>query len=198
MNNQPKLTNDQLFPYMWELAFQCRMGVLAYHGLQHELTNLIQGASTLTLIRTDGPFFMVHALLMYAANVSKLLWIGGRARNATSRSIMEPRAQQLRAALKIGSGYAIEVPKVRNALEHFDERLDAWVARHEGFIDSNIGSLGSDFGGVGAGGTMRHLDPTTMTVHFRDESEDLNAIAEELAQIGSAAQQWVDGYLGFS
>jgi hypothetical protein len=78
----------------------------------------------------EGVFFSVHHFIVHIANVDKLL---------------DPKPNSQRAALLSGhidfAGVDLKTfRRLRNHLEHFDERLDMWVANYDGqaFFDMNI------------------------------------------------------------
>src|SRR2546428_224252 len=68
----------------------------------------------------DRCWFALLGLLTAAANISKLLWGS------------HPRRADLRALLGVEDDSPLRVRKLRNDLEHFDERLDEWAAAGAG------------------------------------------------------------------
>lgn len=79
---------------------------------------------------TTGVFFSLHHFLVHVANVDKLL---------------DPKPGSTRASLLASHIELSDIDlkafrRLRNHLEHFDERLDMWVANYDGhaFFDMNI------------------------------------------------------------
>jgi hypothetical protein len=75
-------------------------------------------------------FFHVHHFVVHVANVDKVL----------DPKSNNPRIQVLRGCLDLTSVDLKALRRLRNHLEHFDERLDDWVAHYEGrpFFDMNL------------------------------------------------------------
>ena len=83
-------------------------------------------------------------------------------------------------------GHALEDRRLRNHLEHYDERLDNWAASstNKNIVDGWVGAR-SGIGGSGIADSdiMRLYDPATHTFVFRGESFDLQAIASGLDDV---------------
>jgi hypothetical protein len=77
-----------------------------------------------------GIFFHIHHFVIHVANVDKLL----------SPKPSSFRAAVLRDRIDLTGINLKPLRKLRNHLEHFDERLDAWVKNYDGypFFDNNI------------------------------------------------------------
>jgi hypothetical protein len=79
---------------------------------------------------TLSVFYHLHHFIVHVINVDKLFSI----KPGTSReSILKEAICSLGIDLKV-------IRKLRNHLEHFDERLDTWIQNHDGntFFDNNI------------------------------------------------------------
>ena len=79
---------------------------------------------------TDSVFYSLHHFIIHLTNVDKLLDV----RPETDR------AHILSGHVDIANVDLKPIRRLRNHLEHFDERLDAWIANHDGhaFFDMNI------------------------------------------------------------
>ncbi len=75
-------------------------------------------------------FYSLHHFIVHATNVDKLLDLKNNPRRA---KLLEGHVNLKDVDLKL-------IRKLRNHLEHFDERLDVWVGNHDGhaFFDMNI------------------------------------------------------------
>jgi hypothetical protein len=104
-----------------------------------------------------GVFLSLHHFIVHVANVDKLL---------------DPKPNTPRCSLFAGridsSGVDLKTfRRLRNHLEHFDERLDMWVANYDGhaFFDMNI-ATGTK--GFPAKAFLRALDGDVFKFHGED------------------------------
>ena len=117
-----------------------------------------------------GVFFHLHHFIVHVANVDKLL---------------DPKPASQRAAILAGlidlTGVDLKaIRRLRNHLEHFDERLDMWVAEYDGhpFFDMNIVDRAKGFP---AKAFLRALDGDTFKFHGEDYSiKELREVVETL------------------
>ncbi|MGL0927407.1 hypothetical protein ABMX86_23060 [Vibrio vulnificus] len=70
-------------------------------------------------------FDHLHNIALQAASVSRYLWPSKSGEN----SIHKKRALKLRQALEITDDSPLKNRKLRNQMEHFDERLDNYLAQ---------------------------------------------------------------------
>ncbi len=79
---------------------------------------------------TFSVFYNLHHFIIHVTNVDKLF----DAKAGTNREAI------LRSFSKLPELDLKPIRKLRNHLEHFDERLDTWVLNHDGhaFFDNNI------------------------------------------------------------
>ena len=136
--------------------------------------------------------------------VSKLLWptpadqnidctlLSDEDEQARQRTLA--RGKRLRTELKIKGIPILESRKVRNAFEHFDERLDRYLLdQGSRFIgDRNIGPKGPI---VQIGGKLppllRHIDPHAGTVSVLDEEVDYRELSRAIADVSARASEWL-------
>lgn len=124
----------------------------------------------------------VQAMLGASANVSKLLW----GTNAEA----EKRREPLRRSLEVPDDSPIRDRDMRNAFEHFDERLEDWASEgHSVAVDSNVGPLESFIKGVDSKTFLRHFDPTTGVITFRGQSHDMRPILDALEELQARAKK---------
>lgn len=108
-----------------------------------------------------GALFYLDALLRCAAAISRILW--------PSRAKYKPRGRLLRRLFRVAGRSPFAHRAVRNAFEHFDERLEDWLAGETLVVDSSIGPKNS-FIGQSTLRHLRHLEPISMEASFLDES----------------------------
>lgn len=115
-------------------------------------------------------FFHLHHFAIHASNIDKIL-------DPKPSSL---RFQIIRDALDIGKLDLKDLRRLRNHLEHFDERLDKWVAEYYGrpFFDLNLVE-GTE--GFPQEAFLRALDGNTFK--FQGENYDLEIIIEEIRRI---------------
>lgn len=72
----------------------------------------------------------------------------------------------------------------RNHFEHFDERLEQWATKsgRKNFVDMNIIPRKA-VKGTDMNDWMRNLDPMTMTLTFRDDSNEIPIIEAALREL---------------
>lgn len=81
--------------------------------------------------QSGAPYIVssVHEALSHAAALSRFFWpsqMGGK-KNATFRKLREKRAEYLRNAFGLNENSSLKKRALRDALEHFDERLDRYL-----------------------------------------------------------------------
>jgi hypothetical protein len=116
-------------------------------------------------------------LLAHAAIISKIL-------NPTSnkaRPHSSLRGKYLRSVLNIDSEVALD-RRLRNHLEHIDERLEDWLGQNKSGVYINMGLLPISFLGV-AEPNIRFLDLASGIYNFLDEQFDISAIMVSLDKI---------------
>jgi hypothetical protein len=118
----------------------------------------------------DDVFFHLHHFILHATNIDKVLDARpGSTRQEIIGSRVELRDIELKACRRL-----------RNHLEHFDERLDTWISRYDGhpFFDKNI-ITGTT--GFPSKAFLRALDGHTFKFH--GESYDLDEVCQMVRQL---------------
>jgi hypothetical protein len=136
----------------------------------------------------------VHSFLTHASNVSKILWPGlpRREKNESDEHYKQringlkkvQRAIALRTELGLPEEHVLKSRKLRDHLEHFDQRLDDWEesSKHRNFVQDNIGPENAIVG-VAKTDRMRNFDPVSKTFSFRGETFGLQDIATALDKL---------------
>lgn len=121
---------------------------------------------------TNRLWYSLQNFLVAVANVSKLLWNG------------EARGEKLRKLYGVEESSPLKGKRFRNHFEHFDERIDDWVASSKRmcFVDSNIGPKGSI---VGPDKTdyFRNFDPAKCTLSYAGEDYELTPVHEAIKSL---------------
>lgn len=174
--------------YLGEVERQCAFALGALGHLNRVLQLLQSGD-----LREPGAhqfaqsevFRSIHSFLTHASNVSRLLWPPGSSR------VREERGEILRRALNIADGdHPLKSRRLRDHLEHFDERLDDWQrsSSRRNFVQDNIGPWGL-IAGIDEGDVMRWYDQVAKRVIFRGESFDLQALATAIDTLRPIASE---------
>jgi hypothetical protein len=126
-------------------------------------------------------WYAVQAFLVASGNISKLLW-------PSRKRLFPERGHELRAGLEVEESSPLKPRTFRNHFEHFDERLEQWVASPEPrtLTDLYIGPEGA-ISGLELDTRLRHFDPATFTVTFRGDTYRLQPIIEAIQAIHQRA-----------
>jgi hypothetical protein len=182
--------------YMRDLVVQGEAVQLAAVELSNAMQQLMGGV--------PEAFAAIQSLLAAGAMTSKLLWPTPpntnidrtplSAADEAARQRTLARGKRLRAELSIKAIPILESRKVRNAFEHFDERLDHFLL-DEGnrlVIDRNIGPRGRM---VRIGGEipphLRLIDPQARTVSVLDDELDYQELFDAIADVSARATAWL-------
>jgi hypothetical protein len=172
-NQDPALRDKWLEMSVREIWTQCKFAVIAFDNLTAKGQR-----------GTDLTFSSAHSFLSHAANVSKLL----KATDIASPFVGGVVGDEL----GIPESSPVHDRRLRNNLEHYDERLQKWIA--EQGPRANIGTYN-----IGPRSAIQipgmvfvtHYDPTTKTFTFVNEDFDLTALDGEIRRIQAAADTWV-------
>jgi hypothetical protein len=153
-------------------------------------------------------FAAVQSLLGAGAMISKLLWPNpARARpngeplNQAEEALRQAtllRGRTLRSVLKAKDLPILENRKVRNAFEHFDDRLDAhFQTGSRVVIDRGIGSKGQavsvcDDEESTAPEYLRFIDPRAGTVSVLDDELSLRDLYSAICEVAARAKGFLE------
>lgn len=166
--------------YIDELEKQCEFFQIGF--------NRINNISDISVFWYD-----IQNILVSAANISKLLWPNNNKKKSdVIRAITAERGSSLRKIFDINEDSILKSKRVRNAFEHYDEKLDEWQieSKNHIYIDSNIGNKNSikiDTDQPTA--YMRNFDPESKVLTFRDEEYDTLKIATEIFRLHKKIQE---------
>jgi hypothetical protein len=153
-------------------------------------------------------FLAVQGVLTSAALISKLLWMSQPQRREGCTCPPEEaddarfaQAKRRCKALRKALGIANEMPelnrRVRNSLEHYDDRMDRWLAADDATIYAT-GVGPPDSVGDGTQGFMRGFDPPTMTASVRGDSISLPELMGAVEDLSSRAKQWLQANTAYT
>ncbi len=187
--------------YLHEAATQCGFAVNALKGLQNVLARLRDARDPSDVERSRTlhaeVFRSLHSFLTHASNVSRLFWPPAprrRSREGESRAAYKARCaidpSLVRGrALRDATGlperdHALKSRRMRDHLEHFDERLDEWytTSTRRNYVQDYIGPPGGIVG-IDPGDMMRCFDPLTNRLRFRGEEYDLTLLTAAVVDV---------------
>lgn len=184
--------------YLDEVHKQAQYAINAIIGLNRVMQRLQTNDPPLTRQEShtvhQEVFRAIHSFLTHASNVSRLLWPAGTGGEPPRESSQKRqkwharigRGQTLRAAIGVEDDHPLRRRKLRDHLEHFDERLDDWQAstKHKIFVQDNIGPRDViSIEGMEDGDRMRWYEPHTQHFLFRGEEYDLQALVDGVSDI---------------
>lgn len=122
-----------------------------------------------------------------AGRIAQMLWPHKQGNSA--------RGAYLRRVLEVPEDSPIKDKSLRNSLEHFDERIEAWAAssRRRNFVDLTFGPENT-VGGVEPSDIMRHYLPDRHVYRFRGDEFDIQKLVAALADVNAAAKQLTSGH----
>lgn len=182
-----------LCSYVTEVVHQTRMTAIAAHQIN------------ITIERGDilAAFAACQSLLSAAALISKLMYTSSSKLNADGtpmdeealrkRQISIDRARALRKALGIKQTI-LESRRVRNAIEHFDSRLDEFFDGSPfPIVDLNMGPKEYFISGLPGGTTkfLRHIDPTVPSISILNEEINIQELCDAVKLVQERAEQWL-------
>ncbi len=134
----------------------------------------------------------IHSFLTHASNISKILWpTPPKKGSSETKTQYEQRKQttiqrgkELRQELGLPEKHILTNRRLRNHLEHFDERIDDWAEHSENknFVQDTIGSESAIVGPTPTD-RMRWFDPSNGTFLFRGETFSLQDIATAIENL---------------
>lgn len=182
----PSMENHHLSWYFGEVSRQAGFAQASAITLNGALAS--DGSDAVLLC-----FSGAQGILTAAAQISKLLWADtGRDWSAERIAFAHDRARALRDVIRPDT--LLQQRAVRNAVEHFDERLDHlfYTDPKANVMDWNV--MPKSMISIDNGNWLRNLDPTTMTYSALDKDVDLNALYRAVESAGSAADAWSGEY----
>jgi hypothetical protein len=177
--------------YLHELITQCENAVAAVQRMNALLASQQNVAAEFFREASD--------FLQHTSAASRLLWPPGSS-DKVRRERANARGDQLRASLGIDGDHVLRSRRLRDHLEHYDERIDEWVetSANKNIVDNMIGPR-SVIGGDAVKDTdiMRLYDPSTKKFIFRGEAFDVQELVNGTIDIRDRAMRRLPAILGF-
>jgi hypothetical protein len=98
----------------------------------------------------------------------------------------------MREAFSVPDDSLLKERALRDAFEHFDERIDQWFRDNQArnFADRIVAPPGGVvLGGLRPEDFMRHFDPTTNVVSVLGDALDLQALVQEVGEVVERVSQ---------
>ncbi len=167
--------------YLRELLVQCENAVAAVK----RMNELLRQTETFEFFREAADF------LQHTSAASRLLWPPGGS-NADRKARADTRGTHLRAVLGVDGEHVLKNRRLRDHLEHYDERIDDWAVTspNRNIVDNMIGprtAIGGD--AIKDSDIMRLYDPATKCFVFRGESFDIQALVDGVQDIATRARK---------
>lgn len=184
--NVPNVDKHVKDIYTMEILLQCQYALNAVRQINANYNN--------TRFSANEVFRGIHSFLTHTSNISKLLWPGRplprkgeTSQNYKSRCrATEQRGRVLRKTLGLpNDNHVLKNRELRNHLEHYDERLDEWVAReHRDVLYDYIGPL-DRVSSIAEADKLRQFDIQTGVFAFGGDIYNLKALASAVAELAS-------------
>lgn len=200
--------------FVMELHQQCKVARKAWGEITEANEALRRNKDAFDLL-----FEGTQGLLGTAANISKILWpnpaqtrpggapLAPAEEEAKKRTIT--RGKELRKVLSPGKNSPLQVNKVRNAFEHFDERLDTFIyerAMADAAGEPYATSV-QDFSVFDGPATlpingvtgrpiphMRMFDSSAGVVHVFDASADVRQYMDAIEDLHVKCDEWLKNH----
>ncbi len=184
------LDTTQLGYFVHEVELQCSLTLHAYDMIHAAL-----GIKEMSR-QVEGAIAYCHTMLTHAGNVSKLLWpsrpfhLDGETEQEYKQreKNQERRGKQVCAALGVTRTSPLRSRRMRDHLEHYDERLETFLRKpHPG------GLIDMSFPGSLQPGQEAHriFDPGQKRFIFQGEQTEMIALADALHTVRDAANKWL-------
>lgn len=162
------MNEEHLRLYLWEIEEQCRYALKAWTLIQSPQTD-----------PDTEPWYSIQAFLVATANISKFLWPNPR---------KKARGEQLRDFLSVQDGSPLKWRKVRDSFEHFDERLDSWIAPGKGDHFGRVYGP-SDLLDFEPEDNARIYDPRSGHIALFGEEYDIREAVKEVERLHSILRE---------
>jgi len=138
----------------------------------------------------DNQVSSIHEGLGHAASLSRFFWPSGLGRHhsAALKRLTAVRALNLRRAFALGDQSPLRNRKLRDSLEHFDERLDFYLLTQDAgyfFPDAVIGDLETAADPVGH--LFKLVDPNRACFVLLGEAHYFGELRKEVERIHDLA-----------
>ena len=168
------IDSGELRYFVREVERQTKFALLA----AEELRVWLEPGKGNTEDRVDREWAAIQALLTAVGCLAYLFWPNEKG--------SPNRGAVLRTLFSLGEGSALRrFWHLRNSVVHFDNELDVYLkgAVDETFVDSNIGPPPEAAFGADGARVLRHFNPISWSLTFRDTTYDMEPLLREIATI---------------
>ncbi|AJI08672.1 hypothetical protein [Bacillus cereus] len=176
MNNLGNLT------YLLQIHQQCEFAIFSYGKMRKAaiINYPINGAKF---------WYYAQSMLNSAANISKFLW------SFDDKDKYSEERKEIRKLLGVKNDSPLKNRKVRNCIEHYDERLLAWakkIKENEVFTDACIGTESSynEYSFT----PFRYYTKDTNTIYYKKYTFKIDEMLNEIVMIKDKCLKILDGY----
>jgi hypothetical protein len=192
--------NQQLDPHLKRLFYgiiaeHCNFAMIATNGFNQALSfrseaNSSVGSTDWEKMRyaNDLLWFSIHAFINAAANISKCLWPDPTRKTDES---FHTRGTELRKDLAVRGNSPLSSRKLRNHLEHMDERFEEWwlKSKKHNIARRTTGPIKGSIVGLAEDEKFEWFDPEQMIVVFQGDKFNLQEIMDEIVALKSRAEK---------
>ena len=149
-----------------------------------------QGFSSALASRSENAKIVasVHEALTHSAALSRFFWASPKA-----RGVAHARAGKLRSAFGLTEASALYDRDLRNALEHFDERLDAYLLEdHAGFFFPSPIVAEASFAEDELAHIFRLVDPIDQVFVLLGQQYEFGRTRQEVQAVLASAYRMVE------
>jgi len=123
-------------------------------------------------------WYSLQNILVASANISKILW--------PKKNKYKDRGIELRKLLSVDDNSILKPKLMRNAFEHYDEKIEDWIKTIDTsiYVDSNVGNIDEiKLSNMNKNKYMRNFDTKRMDLTFRDMKYDISKVFDAVAKL---------------
>ena len=182
--------------FLSELKKQCEFAMSGASQINNALigTRKVGNSPEEAKLCHNEVFRGLHSFLTHSSNISRILWPPlPQKRKKETNSDFKKRCQKLprvdrsktiKKFLDFDDGHVLKERRLRDHLEHYDERLDDWGenSEHRNIVTDMIGDPGAIVG-IDERDRMRTFNPNGAKYIFRGEEFDVQTIASAVDEL---------------
>jgi len=175
---------------------QCEYAEIAYPAINEGLDSVAHKVGTEFNIIPITALYHFHGLILAAARVARILWPNT---DPAARPQMSPeeresliaRGKALRKTLHVRGNPAYQRSAIRNALEHFDERLEQWDPDGDVNLADALIFPDEHCDGTPIEGRLRGFIWSTREFIFHGDRIPIDKLYQDLELLRERCSQWI-------
>lgn len=179
-----------------ELETQINFALLSIENINNFLIKMDVGDSS----EVNKFWYYAQNLIVYAGNISKILWGVKIKNNRTLNQKREIERRELRLKLKVSETSLLKRRYLRNALEHIDEKLEEFTNNPQSLIlNKNMGPIKGiiqieekDYD-ISKEKNLRHYDPDAKVFYFYGENINLEELFKAIKELEKNIKEYKIG-----